>query len=87
MTAFLIFFLATYSAMHLFVFWHAKALLPDRWLVLAPAILFLALMVVAPIAVATSLGACHPGWSSNQVRRSATNVVALGASVVFMLGV
>ena len=37
--------------MHFFVFWHAKVLLPDRWLVLVPAILFLALMVVAPIAV------------------------------------
>ena len=51
MTAFLIFFLVTYSGMHLFVFWHAKVLLPDRWLVLVPAILFLALMVVSPIAV------------------------------------
>ena len=43
--------LVTYSAMHFFVFWHAKALLPDRWLVLVPTILFLALMVVSPIAV------------------------------------
>ena len=51
MTAFLIFFLVTYSGMHLFVFWHAKVLLPDRWLVLVPAIVFLALMVVSPIAV------------------------------------
>jgi uncharacterized protein len=50
-TAFLVFFLLVYSGMNFFVFWHAKALLPDRWTVLIAAILFLALMVVSPIAV------------------------------------